>query len=186
MAKGYFKGFNDYKVIGDTTIIYFNYKNEIHECLIDTEDLNKFIEADYRWSLTWAEDVKSFYANTSLYFYNGIRNKKCRILAMHRFVLGYEYGDRIWIDHVNHNTMDNRKSNLKATKANGNTKNRKGRNSNNKSGYRNVIFSDGWYIVQLQIEGKNKRLGKFKDVHEAGKFAEEMRLKYYGEFAGNG
>jgi hypothetical protein len=41
-----------------------------------------------------------------------------------------------------------------------------------------------WWVVQLQIEGKNERLGKFKDVHEAGKFAEEMRQKYYGEFAG--
>lgn len=40
------------------------------------------------------------------------------------------------------------------------------------------------YHVQLQINGKNKVLGKFSDVHEAGRFAEEMRQKYYGEFAG--
>jgi hypothetical protein len=26
---------------------------------------------------------------------------------------------------------------------------------------------------------------KFKDVDEAGRFAEAMRKKYYGEFAGN-
>jgi len=31
---------------------------------------------------------------------------------------------------------------------------------------------------------KGKTLGKFSDVHKAGEFAEEMRQKYYGEFAG--
>lgn len=42
------------------------------------------------------------------------------------------------------------------------------------------------WIVQLQINGKNSVLGKFPldKIEEAGKFAEEMRKKYYGEFAG--
>jgi hypothetical protein len=34
------------------------------------------------------------------------------------------------------------------------------------------------------INGKNTVLGKFSDVHEAGKFAEEMRQKHYGDYAG--
>ena len=42
---------------------------------------------------------------------------------------------------------------------------------------------DKW-VVQLQIDGKNTKLGSFDDVHEAGKFAEEMRQKYYKEFCG--
>ena len=57
------------------------------------------------------------------------------------------------------------------------------------NGYRNVcwIKRENMWVVQLQIDGKNKRLAKFpKDkLEEAGKFAEEMRKKYYGEeFAG--
>jgi hypothetical protein len=51
-------------------------------------------------------------------------------------------------------------------------------------GYRNVSLIKGKWVVQLQIDGKNTKLGSFDDVHEAGKFAEEMRQKYYGEFAG--
>lgn len=70
-----------------------------------------------------------------------------------------------------------------------NLKNRKGRNSNNKSGYRNVSWkkSENVWVVQLQINKKNTVLGKFpKDqLEEAGKFAEQMRQKYYGKFAGN-
>ena len=66
--------------------------------------------------------------------------------------------------------------------------NRSGKNKNNTSGYRNVSYikGEGKYIVQLQVDGKNKRLGEFDDVHEAGKFAEEMRKKYYGKYKGAG
>lgn len=69
-----------------------------------------------------------------------------------------------------------------------NTKHRKGKNSNNVSGYRNVTYMKNIkkkpYHVVLMIRGKRTTLGKFSDVHEAGQFAEEMRQKYYGEFAG--
>lgn len=51
--------------------------------------------------------------------------------------------------------------------------------------------TDRWYnrqerswVVQLHINNKNERLGYFDNVDEAGKFAEKMRQKYYGEFAG--
>ena len=70
---------------------------------------------------------------------------------------------------------------------NENLKNRKGRNSNNKSGYRNVSWDGYKWIVQLQVNGKNTCLGRFpeNELEQAGKFAEEMRQKYYGKFAGS-
>ena len=42
------------------------------------------------------------------------------------------------------------------------------------------------WIVQLSINKKNTCLGKFEydELDKAGQFAEEMRQKYYGEFAG--
>lgn len=43
-------------------------------------------------------------------------------------------------------------------------------------------LTNNW-IVQLQINGKNTKLGRFDDVDVAGKFAEEMRQKYYQNFA---
>lgn len=90
-----------------------------------------------------------------------------------------------YVDHKNHNTIDNRKNNLRVTRNDKNTKNRKSKNSNNTSGYRNVSWVNNKWIVQLQIKGKNKVLGKFDDINKAGKFAEKMRKKYYGDFAGN-
>ena len=90
------------------------------------------------------------------------------------------------VDHINGDTFDNRKSNLRIVADSNNSKNRKSKNSNNTSGYRNVSWSkrDRKWVVQMQIDKKHKTLGRFDDVHEAGKFAEEMRKNYYGEFAG--
>lgn len=96
-----------------------------------------------------------------------------------------EKGEKV--DHINHNTLDNRRSNLRVTIDDYNLKHRRSKNKNNSSGYRNVTFnkSTGKWLVQLQINGKNTRLGEFEDVHEAGKYAEKMRKIYYGNYAGN-
>ncbi len=66
--------------------------------------------------------------------------------------------------------------------------NREKKNKNNTSGHRNVHWdekSQRW-IVCLQVNGKGTTLGTFskEQLQEAGKFAEKMRQKYYGEYAG--
>lgn len=93
---------------------------------------------------------------------------------------GYE------VDHIDHDTLNNRKYNLRVVERKNNNKHRKSKNKNNKSGYRNVFWNtrESKWIVQLQINGKNTRLGKFDNIDEAGRFAEEMRQKYYKEFKG--
>ena len=90
------------------------------------------------------------------------------------------------VDHIEHNSLDNRKCKLREAEHTNNTKNRKSRNSNNKSGYRNVSWNRSGWSVQIQINGKNTTLKRFKrnELEEAGKFAEEMREKSYGEFKG--
>ena len=103
---------------------------------------------------------------------------------LHRWILNLD--DQVVVDHINHNSFDNRKSNLRITNDSSNLKNRKGKNSNNKSGYRNVCWIYNKWVVQIVINGKNTILGKFNDVDEAGAFAEEMRKKYYGKFSGKG
>jgi len=51
-----------------------------------------------------------------------------------------------------------------------------------------VSWNGNTWSVQLQIDGKNTTLKRFpKDqLDEAVIFAEEMRQKYYGEWAGKG
>lgn len=82
---------------------------------------------------------------------------------------------------MNHDTLDNRKQNLKRKSTSENAMNRKGKNKNNKSGYRNVFWetrSHKW-VVSLCINNNRMRLGEFDDVDKAGQFAKQMRQKYY-------
>jgi len=91
------------------------------------------------------------------------------------------------VDHMNHNTLDYRRENLRIVSSSQNTRNRKSKNSNNTSGYRNVTKMGNYWRVQLQQEGKNVLFReKFTDPKEAGAFADARRAEFYGAFAGNG
>lgn len=154
---------------------------------IDLEDLERVLNFPYSWFAKYSATVGKFYAASSEY---RPEIKKSRTVLMHQFIMGVENTTReVNVDHINHNTLDNRKENLRVTNVTDNCKNRKLSKANT-SGYRNVCW-DNWYNqwkVQLQVDGKNTILGLFpKDqLEEAGKFAKEMRAKYYGEFAGIG
>lgn len=177
---------NKYIIQGDTVkILIVNKKGEIFESLIDLEDFEKVNSYTGSFCATWAENTNGFYAIMTIY-YGKINGKyKNNTIRLHRIVMNCT-DSKSFIDHINHNTLDNRKANLRLTSNNKNSKNRKGKNTNNKSGYRNVTWlkNENKWMVQLQINGKNTRLATFDDVDEAGKFAEDARKKYYGEFAG--
>ncbi|WP_039793673.1 AP2 domain-containing protein [Paenibacillus elgii] len=176
---------NKYEVLGDTTIIHVEKRNgEKFEVLIDTEDLELLDQLNMLVSVQWHRGTEDYYARMTKYISKAEGGPSYQILMLHRLIMDAQ--DNEEVDHKDHNTLDNRKRNLRKTLKIENCKNRSGKNSNNKTGYRNVcwIEKDKRYIVQLQVNGKNTRLGSFKDVHEAGRFADEMRKKYYGEFSG--
>ena len=133
----------------------------------------------------WKEDTKSYYVRTSVYEVSEIGKRICIMLYLHRLLTDTTNHD-IRVDHENYDTLDNRKNNLRVTNDDKNTKNRSSKNSNNKSGFRNVSWNGNTWSVQIQIEGVNTTLKRFKknQLEEAGEYAEEMRQKYYGEFAG--
>lgn len=149
---------------------------------IDLEDLEKVLSFPYTWFAKYNHTNDEYYVVSSEYRPELYRS---RPVFLHQFLLGAN-GETV--DHENNDTLDNRKSNLRVVLNKNNLQNRKGRNSNNKSGYRNVSWNSkrNKWMVQLQVDGKNKVLGLFEkeELELAGKFAEEMRQKYYGEFAG--
>ena len=182
------KGFNDYKTEGETTIIYLERKNgEILEALIDTDDLDRLIKHNYSWHAIWKEDTKSYYVRTSVYEVSEIGKRICIMLYLHRLLTDTTDPD-IRVDHENYDTLDNRKNNLRITNDDKNTKNRSSKNSNNKSGFRNVFWdsTDRRWLVTLQVDKKSRCFGRFKleDLDKAGALAEKMRQEIYGEFAG--
>ena len=176
----------NYKIDGDVTYIFLkDEKDEDITVLIDTEDFPLILSSAYKIGCKWIPTTgRRYIARTEYLGMDDNGFSRNRSIYLHRLLM--DYPDGMDVDHINHNPYDNRKSNLRIVERIHNARNRKGRNSNNTSGYRNVTYDKKTkkYIVQLQVDGKNKRLGKFSDVHEAGEFAEEMRKKYYGKFAG--
>lgn len=154
---------------------------------IDLEDLQRVLDFPYTWSAKYDPDLEQYYVETTIYlgFENG--KKLGKALKLHKFIMDAK--DDEVVDHINHDTLDNTKGNLRCIPWKNNSTNRKSRNKNNKSGYRNVSWNESakkWY-VQLSINKKNTILGRFdyEDLDKAGQFAEEMRQKYYGKFAGS-
>jgi hypothetical protein len=86
------------------------------------------------------------------------------------------------VDHLNHNTLDNRKHNLRIVSIDENNRNRRGANRNTSTGVRNVSYSktDNKYIVQLQVNGKNTVFGRFDSLEEAAELANIKRKEIYG------
>lgn len=146
--------------------------------IVDLDDLERVINFPYTWCAKYNHTNDEYYVVSNVYH---PELKQTRPIFLHQFLMNANGKD---VDHENNDTLDNRKSNMRVVEESNNSKNRKSRNRNNKSGYRNVSLIKGKWVVQLQIDGKNTKLGSFDDVHEAGKFAEEMRQKYYGEYAG--
>lgn len=148
--------------------------------IVDLEDLERVINYPYTWYAKLNKSIGKYYVYASEY---QPKTKRCKPIFLHQFIM--KANGKI-VDHKNNDGLDNRKSNLRMATDKNNSTNRRSRNKNNSSGYRNVSWSEsyGKWIVQMQVNKKNTILGKFDDVHEAGKFSEEMRQKYYGEYAG--
>lgn len=148
--------------------------------IFDLEDLEKIKSYPYAWISHYNKTNDTYYCVS-----NG-KALKATTIQLHMFILNFfdNNGKERHVDHINHDTLDNRKCNLRVLDASDNLKNRNGKNSNNTSGYRNVSKDKDRWMVQLQVNGKNKVLGRFYDLEEAGAFAEKMRNKYYGEYKG--
>ena len=81
------------------------------------------------------------------------------------------------VDHINHNTLDNRKKNLRLATASQNNVNK------NFKGY--TIRENGKVEVSIRINGKYTYLGRFNTVEEAESYRKEIAQMVYGEFVYN-
>lgn len=98
--------------------------------------------------------------------------------------------EKILIDHINHNTLDNRKENLRLCSVNENNYNRK-INKNNNSGYKGVHLARYnrknkiyiYYRAKIQTDNIEVSLGLFKTAKDAAIAYNEAAKKYHGEFA---
>jgi hypothetical protein len=144
--------------------------------LVDDEDYDMLI--GYKWYAWRCPKTKGYYAVC-------VTSRKFppkRTLRMHRVIMNAKSGEQI--DHANHNTLDNRKVNLRrCTMAENNTNGRK--RGHNTSGFKGVYWNRDAKKWQAYI-GFSKRqhyLGVFDDPLSAALAYDIAAFRFHGEFA---
>lgn len=144
--------------------------------LIDDEDYK--LVSQYKWHARWDKHTKSYYAATNVKKEDGGRTT----LKMHRLIMNAEKGKQV--DHINHNTLDNRKENLRLC-TNSQNQHNQGKRINNTSGLKGISWykRDEKWRARIELNGRAIHLGYFATKEDAYEAYCKAALELHGEFA---
>jgi len=149
--------------------------------LIDDEDFDRI--SKMRWHAWYNKNGDSFYAHHSVY----VKGESPRVIRMHRHILGVT-DTNLDVDHIDGDTLNNQKYNLRVCQSHQNTANQVNLRSDNTTGYRGVVkyFYNNTkkWTAQLSNKGKVIRLGYFDSPEEAAKAFDKAAKETRGEFCG--
>lgn len=164
--------YNKYDLSGEYGVGWtFNTNKEFYFDLEDYDNIK-----DYCWS-----ENKQGYIITAIK-----ENGKYKTLYMHRIILGVSDDNykETMIDHINHETNNSRKCNLRIVTASQNCEN-VGIKSNNTSGVPGVNWHSRDLIWEAVITVNRKKiyLGRYSKFDDAVQARKEAEKKYFGEYA---
>lgn len=146
-------------------------KKEVMVDDVDYEDLSK-----YHWCIV--KMPKTFYAVRYT-----CTNGKEKNVYMHRHIMREE-NKKLPIDHLDHNGINNQRSNLRRPINGQNQKNRQGQLGRS-SKYVGVCWhkKDKKWQAAIAVNGKQTHLGQFDDEIEAATARDNAAKIHYGEYA---
>ena len=110
-----------------------------------------------------------------------------RLLGLQRFIVGLDGDDPRVVDHINGDTLDNRKENLRICTKRENTRNQRPKDRLGKSTsiYKGVSWKNDMYKwrVRLAIDRKEVIVGYYVCEKEAALAYNKAALEYFGEYA---
>jgi hypothetical protein len=110
------------------------------------------------------------------------KNGKRKLIYMHRAVT--KCPDGLEPDHINHNTLDNRRENLRVCTHYENVQNAIHPFGKTSKGFRGVRLFDGkWWRAQISIAGKAIHLGTFPTAEEAARAYDKANKEHRGKNA---
>lgn len=139
--------------------------------IVDTGDFEWLNQ--WNWHAEWSPITKSFYAR---------RHGGEKQIRMNSAILCCEKEEEG--DHINHNTLDNRRQNLRKSNSLTNSWNRR-KPSTNSSGFVGVSrhASTGKWRARIGRGTNQRSLGLFFSVEDAARAYNEAAKERYGEFA---
>ena len=139
--------------------------------LVDNEDYERMLKdfGNTTWCLSQNTRNGDFYIQKRV-------NKK--IIFLHRYIMNCPKG--MYVDHINHNTLDNRKENLRITTNANNLRNGNIR-KNNTSGVNGVYYSkrDKRYVAEIIVNYKKIHLGSFTNLEDAKNVRQKAEKLYW-------
>lgn len=161
------KKYNTYDFFDDYGV---GYTSKGEKFYFDSEDYEKI--KDYCW----------FIDNRGYVLTNSFGEKPHRMIQMHRLLTDFPEGKDV--DHINHDTVDNRKKNLRICSHGDNQKNMK-LALDNTTGVTGVYRDKarGYWLSCIQSDNKTIHLGRFTDFDDAVKARKEAEKIYFGEYS---
>ena len=131
----------------------------------------------YNWGISGND--REFYAVRNIKVGPG----KTKMVSLHREIMKVPKG--MQVDHRNHNTLDNRRSNLRPARRCDNIHNRRKRRTKTISPYMGVHIDRETerYVARIGNEGKRIWLGSYATEEAAARAYDEAARKFHGEFA---
>ena len=158
---------NKYDLSGEYGI---GYTNKGEQFYFDLEDYE--LIKDYCWN--------------NHYGYLEARSEiKDVFLKMHRLIMGLKKGDGLYVDHINHNTCDNRKCNLRICSNQENCMNSSTPKNNKSSGKSGISYRKDTckWRVRIWKNYKCYSIGQYDTYEEAYQARIDAEDRFFGEFA---
>jgi hypothetical protein len=138
-------------------------------------DVQTFMNVkDYNWHLG-----NRGYAMTHVRKEDGSRTQ----VGIHRMAMNLSFGDKVDVDHIDGNKLNNHRRNLRICDRSENLSNR-GFQKNNTSGYKGVCFdkrANKW-MSQIQHQGRKIHIGYYFTPEEAAHAYDAKARELHGEF----
>lgn len=137
--------------------------------LVDDEDYEKVSQLSWKYTGGYAA-------------HNYTVKGKQGCIYMHRLIMNAKKGE--FVDHVNHDPLDNRRTNLRLCTHSQNHMNRT-KLPNRSSRYKGVTWNKqvGKWKASIQAKGKYRYIGYFDKEHHAALAYDMWAKPSYGEFA---
>lgn len=162
---------NPVEIVGDIAYLITTDRNGRRKVgtVLDAEDVPRVLAIGRRWSSVFKD------GNWRI----GTIGPKGWNVVLPRVILGLADHDRSVVDHINRNTLDNRKCNLRAVTHGENMHNRPP-SRRNKTGDKNVQFNKatGKYAVRLHVNKRYMGFGSYATLEEAIEVAKQARREF--------